>query len=336
MNEIRKCKKCGFILGTRPGLKERDGVCYPCINNEKKKDINWHERQEWLTQYIKENKGDAEWDCMIAVSGGKDSSMIVHRLINNHGIKNPLLVNVTDEFEHSQAGKYNLDNLVKKYNLDLITYRCKPQDFIENTRKDFEESLHPLKWIEYQLYHRPMMIAKKFGIKLVFFGENSAFEYGTSDELEIFHPESDDETKIIFLGAIYPYSNIDSYKVAKDMGFKTLDDFGEWDRWGWIEGFTQLDSVGYIMQHWTKFIKFGFARASDMACRFVREGVLSKEQAERYIKDRDYMCDPRAKRDFCKTIGITEKHFDDVVDKFANRDLLVKDCNGTWRRKDLL
>ena len=37
-----------------------------------------------------------------------------------------------------------------------------------------------------------------------------------------------------------------------------------------------------------------------------------------------------------KTLGITEKEFDDIIDKFANKDLLVKDANGNWRRKDLI
>mgnify|MGYP006873221048 CR=1 FL=1 len=41
-------------------------------------------------------------------------------------------------------------------------------------------------------------------------------------------------------------------------------------------------------------------------------------------------------RTFCRTIGITEQEFDDTVDKFANTDLLVKDANGNWRRRDLL
>ena len=73
-----------------------------------------------------------------------------------------------------------------------------------------------------------------------------------------------------------------------------------------------------------------------MACRFVREGKLTKEQALQLIKDSDYICDPLAKKDFCRTIGITVQEFDETVDKFANKDILVKDVNGKWRRKDLL
>lgn len=336
MTEIRKCKKCGFILGTRPDIRDIDGVCLPCINAEKKKSIDFESRQKWLTEYIKANSDDdAKWDCAIGVSGGKDSTAIVKRLIENHGVRNPLLINVTDEFTHSEAGQFNLKNLAEQYDLDTITLRCSPETFKRETKKDFMETLHPLKWIETQLYEMPLYIAKQLGIKLVFYGENSAFEYGGSEDLDIFHPLSDDDTKIIFMGAIYPYSNWDSLEVAKTIGFKTLSDYDDWFREGGIDDFCQIDSVGYMAHHWCKFIKFGFQRVSDMACRFVREGVLTKDQAEELIRDKDYVLDPYAKKDFCTCIGITEKEFDQVVDQFANEDLLVKDANGNWRRKDL-
>ncbi len=333
-NSIRTCKKCGFILGTRPGLKDVDGVCLACINSDKKSKINFKERQEWLTTYLKENMTSPVYDCLIAVSGGKDSHMIVRRLIENHGVKNPLLVTVTDEFTKTQAGMHNFKNIAERFNLDHITFRCQPQTFREETLKDFENALHPLKWIEEKIYKIPVDIAKKFGIKIVFFGENSAFDYGSSEDLEIFHPASDEVTRVIFMGAIYPYSIMDSYRVAKEVGFKDLDDFNEWNRQGNIDNFTQIDSIAYIMQLWTKYVKFGFQRVSDIACRFVREGVLTKEQAEQLILEKDYVCDPMAKRDFCRTIGITEEHFDEVVNKFANQKLVIKDLNGNWRRLD--
>lgn len=334
---VEICKKCGFILNTRPNMKSIDGVCLACYNHSNRDKVNYKERQEWLTEYIKSvRNNDIEYDCVVGVSGGKDSCAIVKRLFENHGVRKALLVHVCDEFTPSEAGKYNLDNLVKSYNVDLINFRCCPQTFVQETRKSFFEELHPLKWIETQLYSKPLEIARAFEIPIVFMGENSAFEYGESKECEIFHSASDENTKIIFLGAIYPYSNIDSFEQAKQIGFKTLSDFDDWERQGSVDDFTQIDSKGYMIQHWTKFIKFGFQRVSDMACRFVREGVLSREQALQLIKDNDYICDPLAKKDFCRTIGITIKEFDETVDKFANKELLFKDVNGNWRRKDLI
>lgn len=161
-----------------------------------------------------------EWDCIVGVSGGKDSCAIVRRLFENHGVRKALLVHVCDEFTPSDAGIYNLDNLVKTYDVDLINFRCSPQRFIEETRKSFFEELHPLKWIEKQLYAKPLEIAEAFNVPLVFMGENSAFEYGESEECEIFHPASNEKTKVIFMGAIYPYSNLDSLEVAKKWDLK--------------------------------------------------------------------------------------------------------------------
>lgn len=333
---IRKCKSCGFILGTRPNSGEKDGECLACYNKSKKENINWEERQQWLTKFIKEKRNDAsEYDCVVGVSGGKDSITIVKRLFEKHEVSKALLVHVCDEFTKSKAGQHNLDLLVKSFNVDLMDFRFSPQEFIENTRSDFINHLIPLKWIEEKIYSKPLEIAKTFNIPLVFMGENYKFEYGESEDCEIFHPSSDENTSVIFMGSIWPYSNTDSLIEAKKLGFKTLDDFDDWFRQGSADSFTQIDSVGYMIHHWTKFIKFGFQRVSDLACRFVRENVLTKEQAEQKIKDFDWICDPYAKKDFCRTINISVKEFDEVIDKFANTDLLVKDSNGNWRRKDL-
>jgi len=356
---MRLCSKCGFPLGTRPGLLEKDGVCQACINSEAKKTIDFKARQEWLTKYIAENKTHEKYDCLVAVSGGKDSHMIVKRLVENHGVKNALLVSVTDEFTHTKAGQHNINNLVSRYNFDHITVRCEPETFKRETLKDFENELHPLKWIEERIYSIPIEMARAYGIKLVFYGENSAFEYGTSERLDVLHEESfdpnsyvlddiypsipgyeaadllhlRDDINIIFMGAIYPYSITDSLEQARSIGFKDLDDFNEWPRQGSLEQYTQIDSVAYIIQLWTKYVKYGFQRVADVACRFVREGKLNREEARRLIDDKDYICDPAAKADFCKTIGITEDYFDSIVAMHANRDIVELREDGKWHAK---
>jgi predicted PP-loop superfamily ATPase len=316
---VTRCKLCGFPLGARPGSIDKGEVCQACLNNEAKKDIDFAERQKWLTKYIADNKTHDKYDCVVAVSGGKDSHMIVRRLVEHHGVKSALLVSVTDEFTHTEAGKRNIDNLVTRFNFDHITFRCEPKTFKAETYKDFVNELHPLKWIEEKIYKVPVEIAKAYGIKLVFFGENSAFEYGTSDKLDIRHPASDKDTDIIYMGAIWPYSITDSLQQAREIGFIDLDDTGEWDRQGSIDQFTQIDSVAYMIQLWTKYPKFKFQRVADIACRFVREGLISRDEAIKLIEAKDHICDPRAKKDFCDTIGITQGRFDEVAKEHTAR-----------------
>lgn len=331
---IRTCKKCGFILGTKPGLLEKDGVCQACINTEEKKSINFGERQSWLTEYIAEHRETGKYDCVIGVSGGKDSHMIVERLLSNHGIKKPLLVSIVDEFSITQAGQHNRDNISRYFGLDHIFFRYNPNEFCEHALNGFENNLNPLQWFEEKIYQKPFEIAKNFGINTVFMGENSAFEYGSSELFDIFCPISDNDTKVIYLGSIYPYSTRDSLDIAKSVGFKDLTYFHEWYRQGNIEQYTQIDSIGYLVHIWCKFSKFGFQRVSDIACRNVREGIITREQAMCLIRDHDYILDPAAKNDFCQRLGITLQHFDDIVEKHTNYNLIYRDCNGLLRRSD--
>jgi len=319
---------------TRPGSDFKNDVCLSCRNYINRKNIDFVERQKMLKEICKKRileKG--EYDCVCPVSGGKDSTVIVSELVNL-GMR-PLLVTVTDEFSKTKAGQHNIKNIAERFDLDHIIFRHSPQFFKEQTLRDFEKELHPLKWIEDKIYVTPIRIAKLYKIPLVFFGENSNYEYGASNTLDLLHPLSDDETKVYYFFAFYPYNEKDNMEKAKKYGFKDLDDCNEWFRQGNIENFTQIDSIAYIIQLWTKFPKFGFQRVSDMTSRMLRKGQITKEQAALLVKEKDYICDPAAKRDFCNTLGITEKHFDEIVDKHANKNILVKDVNGNWRRKDL-
>lgn len=330
---MKRCEKCAFPLGTRPDNRDTETVCRACLNAELAKGFDWEKREKALKKICEERKAQGgQYDCVIAVSGGKDSTVITQNLVEKYGMK-PLLVTVTDEFTHTKAGSHNCENIARRFNCDHIIWRCEPQTFRKATLKDFEQELHPLKWIEEKIYQVPIDIAKKFGIPLVFFGENSDFQYGRSEDLYHLHKLSDEETKIYYFFSFYPYSEVGNRKKAKEFGFIDLDDTGEWLRQGHIENYTQQDSVAYVVQLWTKFVKFGFQRVSDMASRYVRDGLLTREQALSFIEERDWQCDPHAKRDFCTTIGITEKYFDEVVAKHANTDLVQQDANGQWKMK---
>lgn len=330
---MKICIKCG-MPDTRPGSRFKDNVCLACRNYQIRKDIDWEKRQQTLKEICKKRISEkGEYDCICPVSGGKDSTFIVAKLCGLG--MSPLLVTVMDEFTKTKAGAHNVKNIAEQFNLDHIYFRCGPKTFKEETLKDFKNELHPLKWIEERIYSIPIRIAKAYDIPLVFFGENSSFEYGTTDKLELLHPLSDKETKVYYFFAFYPYNEFETMKEAKKLSFKDLDDCNEWFRQGNVENFTQIDSIAYMIQLWTKFPKFGFQRVSDITSRMLRKKQITKRQADLLVKEKDYICDPAAKRDFCNVLGITENYFDKIVDKHANKNILIKDANGNWRRKDL-
>jgi hypothetical protein len=331
---LNLCKNCG-MPDTRPGSLFKNGVCQPCINFTAKKQIDFTARQAQLKNIAELTKArKANYDCIVAVSGGKDSFCIVEGVLKL-GLK-PLLVTVCDEFTKTEAGKRNFNAISEKFGLNHLIFRHSPAEFVAQTRHDFFRTLHPLKWIEEKIYKTPVNIAKSMGIPVVFFGENSAFEYGSAETLDLLHPSTTDDVSVYFYFAFEPYSEIGNLKKAQSLGFKSLFDTQEWHRQGSIDDYTQIDSIGYIIQLWTKFPKFGFQRVTDIATRMVRSGSMTRETADQLIKDNDYICDPAAKADFCRAINITENMFDRAVDGHANTSIITKDNAGLWRRKDLI
>ena len=71
---LKYCKKC-LMPDTRPNIKFIDEVCAACINFEKQKTTNWDERWKELEKVCDRYRGNNgnDYDCAIAVSGGKDS-----------------------------------------------------------------------------------------------------------------------------------------------------------------------------------------------------------------------------------------------------------------------
>jgi N-acetyl sugar amidotransferase len=341
---MRICTKCGFP-DTRPGLIFKDGVCQACINYENRKNVDWSKRMEVLNDLCESAKSlGGQYDCLIPVSGGKDSYRLVHTMVNK-GMK-PLLCTVTDSFSHTKAGSHNLRNLITKFGLNHWQYTINHDLFVRATRAAFEDTGEALKFVEYAIYTIPTLLAQLLKIPLVIYGENSNYEYGSTEtdsydanpvlismlakmeserdwwaskgitgrELESIEFDVDRTLpQVIYMSYFIPWSSVDNLQIAKTYGFKDLT--GEWDRKGTIENFEQMDSVAYMVHLWLKYPKFGFQRTTDVATRRVREGHISFDRAQKLIAENDHIVDPWSLKDFCDTCGYTEDQFWKIVAK---------------------
>lgn len=342
-----KCKEC-LMPDTRPGSRFIDGVCGACRNYKTRRDVDWAERDRELDEVLGKFRGNKPYDCIIPVSGGKDSHRLVAELVGRG--MSPLLVTVNDSFTHTTAGIHNLRNLIAKFNLNHWEYTISHDLFVRATKWAFEETGEALKFVEYAIYTIPYMLAQQMGIGLVVFGENSAFEYGSTDnntyianphlndmvrkieseyefwseggitpaEVDTIKPKVADYPVVMYLSYFVPWSSVDNYEIAKALGFRDLT--GEWDRLGTIENFEQIDSYAYMVHLWLKYPKFGFQRVADIASRRVREGRLGIEEAEHLIAEKDPEIDPKALFDFCQTCGYTVEEFWGIVE------------NAPWRK----
>lgn len=131
----------------------------------------------------------------------------------------------------------------------------------------------------------------------------------------------------IYLSYFVKWNSYENYLFAKTRGFRDLE--GEWVRSHHIENFDQVDSRAYLVHPWMKYPKFGHATATDYAARFVRYGMLTREQAFELVKQHDSNLDEKCVEDFCEFCGYTKKEFWNIVDKFYDKDLFEK-INGKW------
>src|SRR3989344_5512870 len=90
---FRYCSNC-VMPNTKPDLFfDEAGVCDACNSAVLKNTIDWDARKKEFEEVIAEYKGKnpANYDCIIPVSGGKDSHYQVYMIKNVYGL-NPLLV----------------------------------------------------------------------------------------------------------------------------------------------------------------------------------------------------------------------------------------------------
>ena len=173
---MKYCKTC-FYPETKPDLVfNEDQICSACLSFNERLNINWDDRKKKFLRII-ENiklKKNPNYDCIIPVSGGKDSTWQVLKVLE-YGL-NPLCVN-SRTCDFSELGKYNLEN-IKKLGVAMIEISPNPK-----IRKKLNKigliEVGDISWPEHiGIFTIPVTIAKKFNIKLIIWGENSQNEYG--------------------------------------------------------------------------------------------------------------------------------------------------------------
>ena len=136
----------------------------------------------------------------------------------------------------------------------------------------------------------------------------------------------------IYLSYFVEWNAVKNYEFAKTRGFKDLTH--EWDRTNHIENFNQIDSYGYLLNAWMKYPKYGHAYATDYASRWIRYGLLTREEALKAVEQKDHNIDPKIIEDFCSFVGMSVKEFYEALEKLYNKDLFVKNSMLQWRLKD--
>lgn len=368
---MKYCKKC-LQPDTRPGIYfNEEGICGACLWEEEKEKINWKEREKEL-QDIADNakcKATGAYDCVVGVSGGKDSTFQAFYAKEKLGLRT-LLVNY-EPINITPIGKKNIENL-KNSGFDVITISPNRNILKKLMIKEFWETLNLVKPLEYCTYASAYIIADAFNIPFIIQGENAALTLGASVGLQdksgncfnIIHSNTlkDDPVQKYFTEEVEA-KDLFLYKVPvnelmkKDFQGVWLNYYAkEWSQHynalfsinkglqthdkdinpyalGNYHRYFGLDSYYVPVNQVFKYIKFGFGRVNDMVCYDIRDKLITRDEGKYLVRELDGKCGQLFIDKTSEFIGISAETMFAHAEKFRG-DMFYKNDQGNWRLKN--
>lgn len=364
---IRYCARC-VMPETKPDLLiDEEGVCSACRAYERRPRIDWNARLGELRDLLDRYRcrTGTGYDCIVPVSGGKDSHFQVIKMLEL-GMR-PLAVTATTD-HLTELGRRNLQNLQRR-GVDHIEVSVDPTVRRKLNRLALCE-VGDISWPEHvTIFTIPVRLAVQMRVPLIVWGENSQNEYGgpsqAADErvltrrwLEEFggllglrvsdlvgrdgiepqhliqytYPTDQELNGVgatgIFLGSFLPWDGYANALLAQAHGFETYPRTVE----GSLVNYENLDNAQTGVHDYFKFLKYGFGRATDLACLHVRRGRLSRSEAIELVHRHDgrfpwtYL--GHSLEEILTSIDMQLDEFVAVCDRFTNKKLFLRDAHG--------
>jgi len=342
-----------------------DGVCSGCKVHEEKDLIDWTQRSEKLKNILESyrNKSGNNYDCIVPVSGARDSYFIVHAIKKIYGM-NPLLVTYNKQF-NTDTGVRNLANLRIQFDCDIMTLTVNPETVKKITRASMRK-IGSIYWhcIAGQTVY-PVQVAVKFKIPLIIWGAHQGLDqvgmFSHFDEVEMTRKyrkehdlmgyeaedlidEFDGITEEDIVQYVYPddkelervgvrgiYLNnyirwdtkVQHEKMIHIYGYETLSQTRTFDTCNDVDCYNYSDVHDYI-----KFLKHGYGKVTDHVSREIRLRRMTREQGIETVKK--YLnTKPKNLKLFTEWIGITENAFHYIIDQHRNK--LIWKRNEEWK-----
>ena len=368
---MKYCRKCLYPeCSAIPLTFDDNGICSGCRISEEKKKIDWEERAKLLEKVFDRyrSKDGSNYDCIIPVSGGKDSHFQTYIVKEVYGM-NPLLVTYNHQF-NTAKGIRNLTNMVVKFGCDHVRFTPNPQLLPRLMRVSLEKMGDPCWHCHAGIFTFPVQVAVKFNIPLIVWGEQVFMElggmYSHNDMVEMtrkFRREHGmrgydaedmvDEKENIRLSdlkwGIYP-----SDEEIERVGVRGiyLNNFIPWDPKAQTElmikeyefetskqprSFNCYDNVECPhcngMHDYLKWLKFGYGRGTDHSVDLIRSGRMKRktgiEMVRKYDSER-----PKDLDRLLKFMGVSEEQFVKSVENMRHPKAWKKNASGEWEQTD--
>jgi len=341
------CQNC-LQPDTRPNSAFTEtGLCPACHYFGFLQKVDWQERYEILQDLLsqQQRKPGSYHDCIIGVSGGKDSTRQALFLRDKLKI-NPLLVCLSYPPEQvTERGVENISNLIN-LGFDLVMSAPAPQTWKTLKKAGFERFINSFRSTEMALFASVPQIALKYGIKLIMWGENPGLQLGDlktlgssgydgnnlrylntlssgldwmldcsfsrSELLPYVYPDTSEFEKhglqIVYLGwFLGDWSLVNNATYSCGNGIEIRSDGVS--KTGDLYGVTALDEDFTPINQLIKYYKYGFGRVTDYVNEEIRLGRISREKGIEMVEKYDDAHDSQYISDYCDYLGITVFEF---------------------------
>lgn len=344
INGIKYCVRC-CVPETQEGVKfDKMGICTACRSSEEKMHIDWVVREKQLRRILdqaKENSGSG-YDCVLPISGGKDSFYQAHVLVKIYGLK-PLAVTFNQNWI-SETGFYNLQRCLEVFNLDHLQF-TPARGLVNRLARKSLDAIGDACWhCHAGIGAFPLQVATRFKIPLLIWGESTAESSGKATFSCPHKFDRDYFTKVS--AKLTSEEMIDTDLCAKDLhpfdlpSYQEIEETGVWglhlgdymfwdderqtefvrDVYGWREtemegsykGYKSAECIMSGVHDFTCYLKRGFGRTTWQASVDVRNGLLTRDEGFDLIRYHDQER-PQALDYYLKITGFSEAEFYDVM-----------------------
>ena len=364
-------KYCISCLSTnlRPNAKFENGICLACKYSIGDQQVDYKIKLKVLQEKIKNSKkgqkNKGSYDCIVGLSGGKDSTRQAHWVRDRLGLKPLLVCCGYSPKQMTKVGAENLSNLISM-GFDLIVATPAPQTSAELSLKSFELFGNVCKTTEMALFSTVPRIAIDLGVNTIFWGENPALQVGDSAVEGMDEFDGNNLRRLNTLNSgdvnwITKYVNkshtADHYIYPDELRFekKKINIFylgPAWDDWtnennatyaslhglslrpneemitGDLSNASMLDEEFTNINMMLKYYKFGFGRATDFVDEKIRKGEISRDNAIKIVKKYDGVCSDEIIKRYTRYVGISVEDFWNIANFWTNKDLfeIKKSC----------
>ena len=356
---MKYCIKC-LQADTRPNTYFNEhGICPACTYFAKLVEVDWNARNAKLLELADEYRNpSAQYDCIIGVSGGKDSYRQA-LWVRDYLKLRPLLVCVSyPPHQLTHVGVYNVSSLIES-GFDVIQISPAPETWRKLMRLGFENYANWARSTELALFSGVPKIAIDYKIPLILWGENPGLQLGDlktlgksgydgnnlrnmntlsggnfqwmldagfleKDLIPYHYPTIEEfeasNIQIVYLGwFLGDWSLLNNGAISALSGIKIRDDTAM--NTGDLYGVTSLDEDWVTLNQMIKYFKFGFGRASDYVNEMIRLGKIDRSEGITLINKYDGRCSDEYIKTFCEFIDISVDDFWNKVVSVTNKDL---------------